>query len=964
MAKSRLQFAQTLRRTFQSNGHSDGYLAGFSGSTVGPISAFADSNRSAFADRNRVAKLRRKTGMPRRNTTDTRPAMEDFLSVLSQGIAHFDQDGRLTLYNDKYAHLLGLKKGNLTKGTKWSDIASAYGVPEIGEHASPVEGDPIELHLNGVRWTEIERRSLPNGGFVEICKDISDLKHRENLIKRHETVLSTVEKLANMGYFIMDPKTLETTFLSEGLLTIAPSLEGGASGVTYGSLVDRVHPDDMERVAEKTIDAVQNGTSINIEFRAITADGDIQNLWLSNAEIQDIDLEKNVRVGIVQDITDHVAAEEALKINERNLKDAQRIAGVGSWEWDAKTGNISWSDELYRIYELDPLTVEPDADLLKAMIAPDQAERVLSAATGALTKGVPYEIDYRIIVGSGQVKNVRACGEPKLNADGEIIKFTGTVQDFTELRHVQRELVDAKEQAEQASASKSEFLAMISHEIRTPMNGVLGTLGVLNQSILNDEQRSLVRLAMSSGEILNLMLSDVLDFSKIEAGHLDFENVSFRPRLLMSDIAEFWRPAIEGKGLEFEVELSNAVPMVVLGDTARIRQILNNFLSNALKFTDTGHIRIIVDSANNDPIDPGLQFSVVDTGRGISTHDHARVFRAFDQLGTPAHERSGGTGLGLAICRKLTEMMGGTVSFESQLREGSSFKCTLPLKTGNSEELLPESDFDDITSRTLCHADGEPLRVLLAEDNTTNQIVAKYLLENMQCRVDTVDDGLQAIDAASRRAYDIVLMDINMPVMDGYEATTKLRQRFGETLPIVALTAYAMEQDLAKINAVGMNGFVAKPIVASQLFHAIKSALDHIHLHDLSGNSRSATSTEELIDREILNSLLSEFEITARIRLCKSFVADLSAATSILNQFVEGDPDIIEMERQSHVLKSVSGTFGAIRLQRRATEFNNYCRASSEPPSHAMISNLSHLARQSLSAFQKLSITNDRIENE
>lgn len=902
--------------------------------------------------------------MPRRDATDTRPTMEDFLAVLSHGIAHFDQNGRLTLFNDKYAHLLGLNKQNLTTGTKWSDVVSIYGVPEMGNHAPPVEHDPIELHLDGGRWTKIEWRALPNGGFVEICTDISDLKHHENLITRQEAVLSTVENLAHLGYFIMDPQTLETTFLSEGLLAIAPSLEAANGDISYATLVDRVHPDDVERITEATIDAVQNGTSINIEFRAITSAGDIQNLWLSNAEIQDIDLEKGVRVGVVQNITDRVHREATLKINERNLKDAQRIAGIGSWEWDAKTGAISWSDELYRIYELDPKTTAPDATLLRNMITSDQVDHALSVATAAFTQGIPYEIDYQIIVDSGEVKHVRACGEPKLGDDGEVIKFTGTVQDFTELRHVQRELVDAKNQAEQASASKSEFLAMISHEIRTPMNGVLGTLGVLNQSAMNDEQRSLVRLAMSSGEILNLMLSDVLDFSKIEAGHLDFENVSFRPRLLMSDIAEFWRPAIEGKGLEFEIKLSEAVPMIVLGDTARIRQILNNFLSNALKFTDTGHIQIIVDAATNDPINPGLQFSVLDTGRGISTHNHARVFRAFDQLGTPAHERSGGTGLGLAICRKLTEMMGGTVSFESQLRTGSSFKCTLPLKTGNSEELLPESDFDDATPRTLCHADGEPLRVLLAEDNTTNQIVAKHLLENMQCRVDTVDDGLQAIDAASRRAYDIVLMDINMPVMDGYEATTKLRQRFGETLPIIALTAYAMEQDLAKINAVGMNGFVAKPIVASQLFHAIKNALDHIHLHDLSGNPGSATSTEELIDQEILGSLLSEFEMTARIRLCKSFVADLSAATSILNQFAVGDPDIIEIERQSHVLKSVSGTFGAIRLQRRAAEFNNYCRASSEPPNHAMISNLSHLAHQSLSAFQKLSITKDRIENE
>ena len=1021
------------------------------------------------------------------SSEDHAPDLEcaEILDVLADGIAYFDADGTLAMSNKQYASLLSLDPASLSAGMAWQVIAARYRDEEVLPAKPSSDSAPIEIRLGPQNWRRIDWRHMADGRFVEICSDISALKSRENLLQRHEMVLGTVEKLAHIGYFVMNPETLETTYLSDGILEIAPSLEPSDGQVSYGSLVDRVHPDERDDVAQKTFDAIQNGTSINLEFRALTTEGDIQNLWLSNAEIFDADLDQNVRVGLVQDITERVqsealsqerealrwavtesaldcvvtidadgrirefnpaaertfgfekasvigkelsetiiphelreahkaglahylksgehnvlhqrieitalhaeghtfpvelaitpvdvngmqfftaylrditervAADASLKESERNLKDAQRITGVGSWEWDIEADAISWSDELYNIYGVDADAVAPDAKLLGDMIAPDQADEVAAIAMAGLQNGEAYEVDHRIITPSGETKHIRARGEPQLDDAGNLIKFVGTVQDFTHLRRVQAQLEQAKDEAERASEAKSEFLAMMSHEIRTPMNGVLGTLNLLGQSQLNAEQNALIRLAMSSGETLNLMLSDVLDFSKIEAGRLDLEPVPFRPALLFSDIGEFWRPVIEGKGLTFDMRFAGDIPEVLFGDTARIRQILNNFMSNAAKFTVRGHVKVEVTASALNQGDVELQFSVADTGRGISRADQARVFSEFDQLGATAGDRDGGTGLGLAICRKLSELMKGSVHFESTEGVGSRFICTLPLTKANTSHLPEQSTSATEYLAPLTNSQGHAAKVLLAEDNATNQIVAKRMLANMGCHVDLVDDGMQAVEAVSRRDYDVILMDINMPVMDGLETARHLLSRptGDHTPPMIALTAYAMEQDIKEFSAAGMRGFVAKPIDPAQLHRAMVAALkgESVQLNP----NKTGLDAEDLIDQTTLHTLLAEFDGAARSRLCASFGNDIAEVISGLEEYLStGDLQLVE--RQSHTLKSVSGTFGAFALQTNAAEVNDICRSGSKPPQSAEIEELIRLARATLVVFQSLSET-------
>lgn len=1019
------------------------------------------------------------------------PTAEAVLSMLVDGVAYYDEDAEFVFCNSRYTELLRLDRAFLKEGVEWQAVARLrQDKNDPGSLLMPTEWNhgqgPVEYHLDIENWRRLEWRPMPEGGFLEICTDISDLKRRENLLQRHETVIQTAEKLAHLGYFVMNPETLETTFMSPGILEIAPSLEPDEGKVTYGSLIDRVHPDDKEEVATKTMDALMNGTSIMLEFRALTQTGDVQHLWLSNAEIFDIDLGHTVRVGMVQDITERVnqeaegreheallravtdsaldcivtmdasgvirefnpaavhtfgferhqavgqnlanilipedlrdahskglkrylltgkhkvlhkrieilaqhadghifpvelaikpvdvngetfftaylrdisarvAADKLMQESARNLQVAQRIAGVGSWELDACTGDCTWSNELYTIYGIEKGAVEPSLELMKSMVPADQSGEVDSLVQYNVDRIEPFEVNHTIVRKTGEVRYVSARGEPQLAQDGSLLKYVGTIQDQTDLRRSQEELQLAKEEAEAASEAKSDFLAMMSHEIRTPLNGVLGTLRVLEQSPLNSDQHSLIRLATSSGETLSLMLSDALDFAKIEAGRLELETVPFRPGLLISDIAEFWRPVVEGKGLDFCVALQPDMPEVMIGDTGRIRQILNNFLSNAAKFTDTGSIKVELGiDLDADGVDC-FSLSVVDTGQGIADVDKANVFLEFQQLGHHAHERRGGTGLGLAICRKLSEMMEGSVSFQSQPGQGSLFKCVLPLKIGSSEMLPAESESVPENQKQLQTTSGKAPNVLVVEDNGTNQIVASRLLINMGCQVDCVDDGRQAIEAVARRTYDVILMDINMPVMGGLEATERLRAlpKIGPKLRIIALTAYAMEEDVQSVKAVGMDGFVSKPIVGNQLHRALEAALENTSSQESASGTPHVTRpvTQPVIQREALNELLAEFAPEVQQRLVASICADVTKAASAIVEGVRQN-DLVEVERRSHTLKSVSGTFGAYALQTQVEEINRQCREHKKLPSFQEAHNVLIASQEALQELEQV----------
>jgi len=441
------------------------------------------------------------------------------------------------------------------------------------------------------------------------------------------------------------------------------------------------------------------------------------------------------------------------------------------------------------------------------------------------------QADFERVRPGGMVLEVRT---ERLSDGGAVRTFT----DITERRRNERALAAARDAAEAAGRARSEFLAVMSHEIRTPMNGIIGVAGLLQDMPLGATEKHYVRIILDSGEHLLQLINDILDFSRLDAGRVELEETVFDVRQVLRDAIEMLGAEASAKGLQLNLDVPDEVPLHVVGDSHRLRQVVLNLIGNGIKFTAAGDVRLAVRLVRSEGMAVRLGFAVTDTGIGIAPEALGKLFAEFTQVDSSISRRFGGSGLGLAICRRLVERMGGGISVESVPGVGSTFRFDVLLT-------LPRGKAGPADKPSHNQAGMAARRVLIAEDNATNRLVATRMLERMGHRVTAVENGHEAVAAVQGGGFDLVLMDVMMPDMDGLAATEAIRRMAGlpGRIPIIGLTANAMAADQERCLAAGMTHFETKPISADRLAAAIAKVLDAVPREPESGTDAVPAQT-------------------------------------------------------------------------------------------------------------------------
>ncbi|WP_421919042.1 PAS domain S-box protein [Marinifilum sp.] len=668
----------------------------------------------------------------------------------------------------------------------------------------------------------------------------SDIKHIENILekssqelynantelkKRIESKSKEIETTSSRLELIVDnidEVIFQATVQGEWayLNTAWTNLTGFDLSSSLGtSAFDFMHPDDVEKSQLKLKYLLEHKEKASqLELRFITKSGNYKWCEIIGRLIVDKDGKSTGVYGFIKDISDRKNLEVEKNLNAEKFRlifEKSSVAYLIIKEARFLDCNQACL-ELFGVQKRDDFVGKYVQDF-SPVFQPDGSksyDKTKELIREAQEKGF-RKFDWIHMKEDGSEFPVEVSLNPVQLAEGNVMFVA--LSDLSERKRVEAELITAKEKAEEATKAKAQFLSTMSHEIRTPMNAVIGVTHLLSESDPREDQLSNLNILKLSADNLLALINDILDFSKIEAGKIDLESIDFNFRNFINNVAAGFQIRAKEKNLDFKLEIDPKIPAHLIGDPTRLAQVLANLCGNAFKFTDKGFVKLKADFMSYVDNKVKIQFTIQDTGIGIPADKKDHIFESFSQADSNTTRLYGGTGLGLAITGKLVELMNGNINVESQARKGTSFFVNIDLKL--SIKSKPKASFVDDTMSNIDKIKG--MHVLVAEDNPMNVLIIKQFLKKWNVSYDVAKNGKIALEKVQQSNYNMILMDLQMPEMDGYEAAKNIRQLNEEKyqrIPIIAVTASAFNEIRAKVIGAGMNDFVTKPIHPEELY--------------------------------------------------------------------------------------------------------------------------------------------------
>jgi PAS domain S-box-containing protein len=898
-------------------------------------------------------------------------------------------------------------------------------------------------------------------------RDISEFKTMEKALRKGESLLAEAQQVAKIGSWEWNVLADEISWSKEMFNVFG--LDPALAIPNYEEHLVFFTPPSQEKLRQKVQQAVNTGESYNIELELQLPRPDGSRRYVEaighaehghNGEV--------IRLyGTLQDISDRKLIEQASKKSESRLVEAQRIAKLGNWEWDFITDKIVGSDELFYILDLDPNSGNFSYEQITQSFEKEDRERLDQLVRRAINTGESYHLELRMHQPDRSYRYLEVIGHAEFGSNGKVIRLYGTLQNISDRKQTEAKLASAK-LAEAANQAKSEFLAVMSHELRTPMNAVIGMTEILLNTPLSQPQQQYVSTIRQGGEMLLSVISDILDFSRIESGQIELEENAFNLEQCIEEVLDLMTSRIVEKSLELTALINIDVPKQIISDYTRLRQILINLISNAIKFTETGEIVVTVTAKliATQSHAYELLFNVRDTGVGIAPEAIARLFKAFSQADSSITRQYGGTGLGLAISKQLCELMGGEISVKSTVGKGSTFGFSIrttaialeptaiapkstaimgkrillvitnptirqaialysqpwemstqvALSAAEVLQCLELSSFDAVlidtkidinivgsdplelaqeiqdsypdlklilldsitaianpspiispvnfaaqiakplTSAKLYQAftnifaissdlnfdlDSNikqvnpsisnphqlgsqsldenfaqlyPFRILVAEDNLVNQQIILLLLEKLGYEAEAVDDGLQAIKALSRQSYDLIFMDIQMPIMDGLTATKNIREMANRHPWIIGLSANASVESYKSASSSGMDDYFTKPFQIENLIAVLQRVPPRL----------SPVSSHQSIDLKTFTILENAVGASHLWDLIAIYLDRSGQGIENMKEAFK-NRDFVFIEAENHSLKGGTGAFGAMRLFNLCQNMESLC---------------------------------------